>query len=94
MPVTTAAGIGMTLIAGEHFFSTFLSSPATTQKFLSEDPEDRKRVRKYYMMACAASLVTAFVMASILDQKWPIITAILLCIMYVAVYEAAMRGKI
>ena len=91
--IETAAGLGMSLIASEHFFSTFLSSPWTVEKFAETD-EDRKKIRRYYMLACAASLITAFILAGILKQKWPIIATVILCVMYVAVYEAAMRGKI
>lgn len=93
MPVATAAGIGMSLISSEHFFSTFLSSPWTVGKFV-ETEEDKKAIRKYYMMACAASIVVALVLAMILKQKWPLIATLILCAMYVGVYEAAMRGKI
>ena len=93
MPVVSAAGIGMSLISSEHFFSTFLSSPWTVGKFV-ETEEDRRKIRQYYLMACAASLCVAFVLAAILKQKWPLIATIILCIMYVIVYEAAMRGKI
>lgn len=93
MPIVTAAGVGMSLIASEHFFSTFLSSPWTVGKFVKTE-EDRKAIRKYYIMASVVSLITAFVLASILKQKWPIVATVILCVMYVAVYEAAMRGKI
>lgn len=93
MPVATAAGIGMSVIASEHFFSTFLSSPWTVGKFV-ETEEDRKKIRQYYIMACISSLVIAVVLAYILKQKWPIISTLILCVMYIGVYEAAMRGKI
>lgn len=91
--IEVAAGVGMSLIASEHFFSTFLSSPWTTEKFATT-PEDQKKVRRYYILACVVSLITAFILAGILKQKWPIVTTVLLCIMYVSVYELAMRGKI
>lgn len=93
MPVATAAGIGMSLIASEHFFSTFLSSPWTTEKFATT-PEDKQKIRRYYAFACGASLVTAFILARILKQPWPIVATVILCLMYVSVYELAMRGKI
>ncbi len=93
MPVTTAAGIGMAVISSEHFFSTFLSSPWTVEKF-AESEEDRRKIRKYYIMACISSLIIAVVLAMILKQKWPVIATIILCVMYVLTYEAAMRGKI
>ena len=93
MPIVAAAGLGMSVIASEHFFSTFLPSPWTVGKFI-ESEEDRRKIRKYYVMACVASLVVAVVLAMILKQKWPVIATIILCIMYICVYEAAMRGKI
>ena len=46
------------------------------------------------VLACIASLITAFILAGILKEKWPVVATIVLCLMYVAVYEAAMRGKI
>lgn len=91
--ITVAAGVGMSLIASEHFFSTFLSSPWTTEKFATTE-EDKAKIRKYYVMACVVSLATAFVLARILQQPWPILATILLCVMYCTVYEAAMAGKI
>lgn len=93
MPIASAAGIGMAVISSEHFFSTFLSSPWTVGKFV-ETEEDRKKIRQYYIMACASSLIIAFVLSAILKQKWPIIATVILCVMYISVYEMAMRGKI
>lgn len=92
-PVATAAGVGMSLIAGEHFFSTFLSSPWTTEKF-AETEEDKAKIRRLYMMACAASLASAIVLSAILKQWWPLLAAIILCVLYIVVYERALEGKI
>lgn len=91
--ITVAAGVGMSLISSEHFFSTFLSSPWTVEKFC-ETEEDREKIRKYYMLAVAASMATAFVLAHILKQPWPIIAAAILCVMYIYIYERALRGGI
>lgn len=91
MPIATAAGLGMSLIASEHFFSTFLSSPWTVEKF-AESEEDKAKIRRYYLLAVAASLITAFILAGILKQQWPIIATLILCILYVSVYEYSMRG--
>lgn len=89
--IAQAAGIGMALIASEHFFSTFLSSPWTTEKFV-ETEEDRRKVRELYLLAIAASFVTAALLATILNDSYPIIAVIILSLMYVVVYERAM-GK-
>lgn len=91
--ITTAAGLGMSLIASEHFFSTMLSSPWTTEKF-AQSSEDKAKVRKYYMIAVAMSLITAYLIARILKQSWPLIATVVLCVIYVAIYEQALRGGI
>jgi len=91
MAIQTAAGIGMAVISSEHFFSTFLSSPWTTEKF-AESEEDKAKVRKLYWIAVACSLVTAIILSIILKQWWPLVSAIILCVIYYATYERAM-GK-
>ena len=92
MSIASAAGVGMSLIASEHFFSTFLSSPWTTEKF-AETEEDKAKVRRLLWMAAIASLLAAGVMAYILKEPWPLLAAGVLILMYVAVYERAMtRG--
>ena len=91
--LTAAAGVGMTLIAGEHLFSTFLSSPWTTEKF-AETEEDKAKVRKLLWMAVGLSVVTALVMAAILNQWYPLLAVGILCLIYVVVYERALANKI
>lgn len=93
MAIATAAGLGMSLISSEHFFSTFLSSPWTTQKF-AETEEDKAQVKRLYWYAIACSLVTAGILSAILKQWWPLIAAIVLCAIYVYVYERALQGKV
>ena len=93
MPIVAAAGVGMSVISAEHFFSTFLSSPWTTAKFV-ETEEDKTQIRRLYVMAIVCSLVTAAVLSHILKQSWPLVAAGILCVVYVIVYERALRGKI
>ena len=93
MAIATAAGVGMSIISAEHFFSTFLSSPWTTEKF-AETEEDKAKVRKLYWMAVACSLITAAILSGILKQSWPFIAALILCIIYIVVYERALAGTI
>jgi len=93
MPIAVAAGVGMSIISSEHFFSTFLSSPWTTAKFV-ETEEDKAQIRRLYMMACAASLITAGILSAILKQAWPLLAAAILCIMYIIIYERSLKGVI
>jgi len=91
--IATAAGVGMALISSEHFFSSFLSSPWSTEKF-AETEEDKAKVRRLYLMAVMASLASAAVLAAILKEPWPILAAAILCALYVIVYEKALRTGI
>ena len=91
--IATAAGVGMSLIASEHFFSTFLSSPWTTEKFAKTE-EDKEKVRRLYVYATAASLATSLILSAILKQTWPLVATLILCILYIVVYERSLAGKI
>ena len=93
MSVATAAGVGMSVISAEHFFSTFLSSPWTTAKFAESD-EDRAQVRRLYWMAVGCSIVTAIVLSAILKQAWPVVACLILCVVYIVVYERALNKKV
>lgn len=83
----------MAIISSEHFFSTFLSSPWTTEKF-AESEEDKQKIRRLYIMACVTSLIAAGILSAILDQWWPLLAAAVLCIMYIVIYERALAGKV
>ena len=89
MSVATAAGVGMSIVATEHFFSTFLSSPWTTEKFV-EDEEDKAKVRRLYILAALASLAAATVIALLVKEPWPVYAAIAVIVLYLFVYERAM----
>ena len=91
--IATAAGLGMSLIAAEHFYSTMLSSPWTTEKF-AETEEDKAKVRRLILYSAVASLVTASILAAILNDVWPIIATMVLCILYIVVYERALEGSL
>ena len=93
MPIKTAAGLGMALISSEHFFSTFLSSPWTTEKFV-ENEEEKAKIRKLYIYATALSLITAGIISAILDEWWPLIAVIVLSLIYIIVYERALAKKL
>ena len=91
--IATAAGLGMALIASEHFYSTMLSSPWTTEKFATTE-EDKAKVRRLYLYSAVASLVTATILAAILKDVWPLIATMVLCILYIVVYERSLEGRL
>ena len=93
MAVATAAGLGMSIIAGEHFFSTFLSSPWTTEKF-ADTEEEKAKVRKMYVYAAVCSVIAAATISYILGQLWPLLAAMALSILYIWVYERALEGRL
>jgi hypothetical protein len=84
-----AIGVAGTIIASEHFFSTLLSSPWTTQKFC-DTPEEQALVRKMLFLASGVSLVFAGGVSYLIKDKWPVIFTALLVIFYIAVYEKAL----
>lgn len=90
MAIATAAGIGMSLIATEHFFSAGLSSPITTRKFLSEQAEDRAEVQRAVHLAVVMSLVVGGIMSYILKQPWPLLAAVALVAFYYNEYMRAL----
>ncbi len=94
MAIQTAAGIGMALIASEHFYSTMLSSPPTTEKFFSDTDEGKAKTRHMYLTATALSIVTAVLLSYILKEPWPLVATIVLCIIYIYIYERALRGEV
>lgn len=93
MAIELAAGVGISLISGEHLFSTLLSSPWTTKKFAITEAE-KHEVRRLYITAIALTLLTAMVMAWLLKEIWCLIAALLLCLIYVSIYERALSGKV
>lgn len=88
-----AIGTVGTLIIGEHFFSTMLSSPWTTQKF-AEKPEDKEVVRRLYILASFFSLVTAILVAYLLRESAPIYATLVLILIYVWIYERSLKKQL
>ena len=83
-----ATGTALALIAGEHFQSTMLSSPWTTEKF-AQTQEDKDKVQKLLMIASVASLLTGAGISWLLDSKWPLVGTFILTVFYIIVYEKA-----
>jgi len=85
-----AIGLAVTVIAGEHYFSTYLSSPWTVDKF-SQTKEDERKVWKMFFEAALWSGGFAFVMAIMLGTIWPIIGACVVIAGYWYVYKRALE---
>jgi len=94
MAVGTAAGVGMAVIAGEHFFSTYLSSPVTTERFFADSEDGKAKTRRMCLLAMSASLVTGLVLSMILREPWPLVATLILGIMYLSVYEKALAREL
>lgn len=88
--IIDALAIGATVIASEHFFSTFLSSPLTVATLYSEKPEDREMTKLYLYEAIAVSIVFGAVMSYILNDPLGLITAVVICVLYYLIYMDAL----
>ena len=85
--------IAVTAIAGEHMFSTFLSSPWTTQKF-ADTPEDKEIVKQLFCEESLWTLAFSFVMAYYMESYMAVVTAIILIIGYWHIYDKALKGEL
>jgi hypothetical protein len=88
-----AIGVAGSIIASEHFFSTLLSSPWTTQKFC-DTPEEQALVRKMLFLASGVSLVFAGGVSYLIKDKWPVVFTALLCLFYIVVYSKALSKEL
>lgn len=86
-------GVGSSLIASEHFFSTLLSSPWTTQKF-SETEEEKALIRRMLFLASSVSLIAAGGISWLTKEKWPIVFTLILCVFYIIIYEKAVNKEL
>jgi len=88
-----AIGVAGSIIASEHFFSTLLSSPWTTQKFC-DTPEEQALVRRMLFLASGVSLVFAGGVSYLIKDRYPLIFTTLLVIFYIVVYEKALKKEL
>jgi hypothetical protein len=88
-----AIGVAGSIIASEHFFSTLLSSPWTTQKFC-DTLEEQELVRKMLFLASGISLVFAGGVSYLIKDKYPIIFTFILCLFYIVVYEKSLKKEL
>ena len=90
----TAIAIAGTVIASEHFFTFALSSLPTTKRFFANSEEGRRDVRRSYMIASGLSLGFGLSLSFILRRIEPFITALVMSIIFIVLYERALKGEI
>lgn len=86
-------GFSVSVIASEHFFSTFLSSPVTVQT-LYQDDESRRLVRRNLLYAAGLSIGFGAVISYWLGDLTAIIGAFVMVIIYGIVYLKALEGAL
>jgi hypothetical protein len=89
--VKDALAVGATVIASEHFFSTFLSSPLTVQTLYTNQPE---LVRKYLMEASLCSLIFSAIIAYLLKDPLAVYAGIGITLLYTFIYNKALSEPI
>ena len=92
--IAQAAGVGMSLIASEHFFSSMLTSPMTTKRFFSDTEEGRDDTLKALRLAIGLSLVTGAILGWMLKSWLPLITVVIISAFYWVTYTNALKGEI
>jgi hypothetical protein len=91
--IIAALSVFSVAVTGEHLFSTFLSSPWTTQKFAETD-EDKRIVWKLYGEAAAFTLIFSVIMAYLLKSWLAVATGIIIVIGYGVVYNEALEHRL
>ena len=82
--------LGISAVASEHFFSTFLSSPLTIKTLYKDKPD---LVREYLIEASLISIVFGALMDYLLKDTnhFGLIGTSAVCLIYWAVYEDALK---
>jgi len=89
--VKDALAVGATVIASEHFFSTFLSSPLTVQTLYTNQPE---LVKRYLMEASLCSLIFSAIIAYLLEDPLAVYAGIGITLLYAFIYNRALSEPI
>ncbi len=86
--VLLAAFVG---IETAHFYSSFLPSIMTIQKF-KENAADVSALRKGELLATTFSLSLGFIVSRLMDSDLPLIFAAATAALMLVAYESAIRG--
>jgi len=89
-----AFGLAVTILIEEHWFTFFLSSIPATEKFWSQASEEEKaKVKKAIVYAFAFSMTSAFLVAIAIRDWIPVITALILGLIVMEMYQQALKGE-
>ena len=80
-------------IEGAHFYSSFLPSIMTIDKF-ADDERAISQLRQGEILASGFALGLGWVVSELIDDYTPLIFSIATVILMVSVYESAIRGKL
>jgi len=88
--IIDALAIGVPVIAAEHFFSTFLSSPLTVETLYSQNEEQRRTTLMYLTESIVISMVFAGIIGYYLKDNLAIISGAAVCTLYAIIYLDAL----
>jgi len=89
-----AFGFAVTVLIEEHWFTFFLSSIPATERFWAEASEEEKaKVKKAILYAFSFSMVSAFFVAVAIRDWIPVLTALILGLIVMELYQEALEGK-
>jgi len=92
--IITGLNIGISAIMTEHFFTFTLSSLPTTKEFFSDSEEKKRDVRRSYTIATILSIFFSTILSYMLKNYWGLLVSVLLCAIFIWLYERALRGEI
>lgn len=97
-------GFSVSVMVGEHFYSSSLSSPYTTQKLGANDPKSARIVWRLFWEATAGNIILALILGYALRPEgrngewtfnwWPLVGASIISIYYYYAYSRALDGKL
>ena len=92
--IKETAGLGMALIASEHFFSSMLTSPMTTKRFFAGDPEGTADTIRALKKAVWLSIGSGVILSWVSKSWTPIVTTGIVSAFYWYEYNNALKGEI
>jgi len=92
--IKQTAGLGISLIASEHFFSSMMTSPMTTKRFFSTTPEGIEDTMDALKKAVGLSLVSGSILSYVSKSWIPLVTTGVVSAFYWWEYRKALEGEI